>query len=379
MSAKGSLKQARDPRFQALFAIRGVSANVFKMTLDQIVGPKGNKEFTDLITVMGCNAGVKFDMSKLNYDKIIIASDADVDGYFIRSLLLAFFFKLYPDIIKDGRLFIAEPPLYRVDDKKDPFVINKKEYIERYVQAALKDYKLGYQMTEDENSIEYLSKSQLTEFLGQTTNYVDDIRLLVEHYKTNDRLLEIILEECALMKFEFHKDIESQIKSINIQHLMDRIGIEFPELYYDDNTKLIKGSINAKLQVFEISVDFIKRSKELIQILTEWMPGENGYLILRNNKTGMENKLSVLGTLKMLKKYQPNVLHRFKGLGENDEADIRTTIMDPNTRSLVRVNLGDIENDMKIFQMLRGGNPADVLARRSLIREFVVDRDTIDT
>ena len=302
-----------------------------------------------------------------------------VDGYFIRSLLLAFFFKLYPDIIKDGRLFIAEPPLYRVDDKKDPFVINKKEYIERYVQAALKDYKLGYQMTEDEDSIEYLSKSQLTEFLGQTTNYVDDIRLLVDHYKTNDRLLEIILEECALMKFEFHKDIESQIKSINIQHLMDRIGIEFPELYYDDNTKLIKGSINAKLQVFEISVDFIKRSKELIQILTEWMPGENGYLILRNNKTGMENKLSVLGTLKMLKKYQPNVLHRFKGLGENDEADIRTTIMDPNTRSLVRVNLGDIENDMKIFQMLRGGNPADVLARRSLIREFVVDRDTIDT
>ena len=77
LSAKGSLKQARDPRFQALFAIRGVSANVFKMTLDQIVGPKGNKEFTDLITVMGCNAGVKFDLTKLNYDKIIIASDAD--------------------------------------------------------------------------------------------------------------------------------------------------------------------------------------------------------------------------------------------------------------------------------------------------------------
>lgn len=76
-SAKGNLKQARDPRFQALFAIRGVSANAFKMTLDQIVGPKGNKEFTDLITVMGCNVGMKFDLNKLNYDKIIIASDAD--------------------------------------------------------------------------------------------------------------------------------------------------------------------------------------------------------------------------------------------------------------------------------------------------------------
>lgn len=76
-SAKGSLKQARDPKFQALFAIRGVSANVFKMTADQIIGPKGNKEFTDLVTVMGCNVGPKFDMSKLMFHKIIIASDAD--------------------------------------------------------------------------------------------------------------------------------------------------------------------------------------------------------------------------------------------------------------------------------------------------------------
>ena len=76
-SAKGSMKQARDPHFQALFAVRGVSLNVFKVTLDQIVGPKGNREFTDLITVMGCNVGPKYDLEKLNYDKIIIASDAD--------------------------------------------------------------------------------------------------------------------------------------------------------------------------------------------------------------------------------------------------------------------------------------------------------------
>lgn len=76
-SAKGSLENARDPIFQALFAIRGVSANVFKMTLDQIVGPNGNREFTNLITVMGCNVGAKFDMNKLQFNKIIIASDAD--------------------------------------------------------------------------------------------------------------------------------------------------------------------------------------------------------------------------------------------------------------------------------------------------------------
>jgi DNA gyrase subunit B len=77
ISAKGSLKLSRDPRFQALFAIGGVSANVFKMTLDQIVGPNGNKEFNDLIKVLGCNVGAKFDINKLQFNKIIIASDAD--------------------------------------------------------------------------------------------------------------------------------------------------------------------------------------------------------------------------------------------------------------------------------------------------------------
>ena len=76
-SAKGSLKLARDPKFQALFSIRGVSANVFKMTLDKIVGPNGNKEFNDLVKIMGCNIGTKFDMDKLQFDKIVISSDAD--------------------------------------------------------------------------------------------------------------------------------------------------------------------------------------------------------------------------------------------------------------------------------------------------------------
>ena len=133
-----------------------MSLNVFKAQLDQIVGPKGNKEFNDLITVMGCNVGIKFDINKMNYDKIIIASDADVDGFFIRSLLLAFYFKLFPEIIQDGRLYIAEPPLYRVSDKNNPFVINMTDYINRYVKLASKNYKLGYK--QKSGDIDFINK-----------------------------------------------------------------------------------------------------------------------------------------------------------------------------------------------------------------------------
>lgn len=383
-SAKGSLKQARNAVFQALFAFRGVSANVFKMSLDQIVGPKGNKEFTDLITVMGCNVGSKFDLSKLQFNKIIIASDADVDGLFIRSLLMAFFFKLYPEIIQDGRLFIAEPPLYRVDDKKDPFVINKEDYINRYVKSALKDYRLGYIVDEKKDEIVYIDKQQLAEFLSDTSSYVDSINMLTNHYKVNGRLLEFIIEEFSLMKIDFSSYlnnpfiISDAISKVDIQHLMDRIGTEFPEIYYDDKDKLIKGVIDGNYQLIEISEQLIRKSVDLIMVMTKWDAASNN-IILKDNKTGTEHRLSMLGVLKILKKYQPNILHRFKGLGENDEEDIRTTIMDPNTRTLIRVNISDIENDMKIFQMLRGNTPTDVLNRKMMMKEYQIPRDLIDT
>jgi DNA gyrase/topoisomerase IV subunit B len=89
--------------------------------------------------------------------------------------------------------------------------------------------------------------------------------------------------------------------------------------------------------------------------------------------------LSLLGVLKILKKYQPNILHRFKGLGENDDEDIKTTIMDPNTRTLIRVNISDIENDMKVFQTLRGNSPSDALNRKMMMKSFKINREDIDT
>lgn len=377
-SAKGSLKKARDPRFQALFAIRGVSANVFKMSLDEIIGPKGNKEFTDLVTVMGCNAGIKFDMSKLQFDKIIIASDADVDGLFIRSLLMAFYFKLFPEIIQDGRLFIAEPPLYRVDDKKDPFVINKEDYIARYVKAVGKVYKLGYVQN---GEVEFIDNKSWEEFLSVTSSYVDEIDTLTNHYKVNDRLLEIILEEFAWANCNDAETFKRQkIQGMDsIQHLMNRIGQEFTEIYFDDRDKLIKGVIDGKFQLIEISEQLIRKASDLIDILKEWGPIGDRSIVLKDVKTGTEHNLSMLGVLKILKKYQPTILHRFKGLGENDDDDIKKTIMDPNTRMLIRVQISDIENDMKTFQILRGDSPADVLARKMMMREFHVEREMIDT
>lgn len=347
------------------------------MSLDQIVGPNGNKEFTELVTVLGCNVGSKFDISKLNYDKIVIASDADVDGLWIRSLLLAFFFKVLPEVVNEGKLYIAEPPLYRIEDKKNPFVINMQDYLNRYVIQASKEYKLGYKDKSD--NIEWLDKKNWTEFLDDTKNYVDDINNLVNHYNVNSRLIEIVLEEFALNGFDQSNSIRDEISKINIQKLMDRIGEEFREIYYDDKNNIITGVIDTKWQDLEISEELVRRSKNLIENMKKWMAPYGGYIVLRSVKTGVEKDLHLLDTLKILKKYQPSISHRFKGLGENDAEDIKITIMDPNTRTLIRVNTQDYENDMGIFQILRGGNSLDMAKRREMLRNFEINPEDIDT
>ena len=81
----------------------------------------------------------------------------------------------------------------------------------------------------------------------------------------------------------------------------------------------------------------------------------------------------------ILQKFQPDIEHRFKGLGENDSDDIKTTIMNPNTRSLIRVNINDFENDMRIFQILRGGSQLDMAQRRAMLKAFEISPEDIDT
>ena len=164
---------------------------------------------------------------------------------------------------------------------------------------------------------------------------------------------------------------------MNIDRLMERMQNEFPEVQFDPKNKIIKGVINGKYQTFELNERFLNKSSELVELIKKWSLGKE--ITLYNKKTGASHKLSLLGILKMLKSYQPNILHRFKGLGENSDAEIKETIMDPNTRSLIKVFIEDIENDMKVFQILRGNSPSDMSERRKMMKDFKLERSMIDT
>jgi DNA gyrase/topoisomerase IV subunit B len=110
-SAGGSSKQARDRRFQAILPIRGKILNVEQASLEKL---RNNREITSLIQSVGTGIGKNFDYSKLRYGKIIINTDADVDGHHISTLLLAFFYRFLPDLVNKGHLYLALPPLYRI-------------------------------------------------------------------------------------------------------------------------------------------------------------------------------------------------------------------------------------------------------------------------
>lgn len=365
-SAKGSLLHARNPQFQALYAIRGVSLNVFKAEIHKIVK---NTEFADLIKVMGCGSGLAFDLSKLQFDKIIIASDADVDGLNIRSLLCSFFIKMFPEIVEDGRLFIAEPPLYRVKDKKDPFVINQADYINRYVIAASKDYDIGFYDSSNDTH-QYMNKEELREFLKETSFYLDIIEGNADHYRINERLLEIIYAYLGFLSRSLNdlSDDNKLLQSIDYDMLMKMIVEFFPELTYSYEKNLIRGSINGKYQTLEINERLIRKGKEIINIYNKY----NLDMIILRSKRGDNEilKLSPMESLKVLRKYQPDIVHRFKGLGENNAEDLAITVMDPNTRTLIKCTTSNLENDMKLFQILRGGSIEDASARKEMIKDY---------
>jgi len=132
-SAGGTAKQGRDLKTQAILPIRGKVLNTEELTLAKVVD---NKELADLIKVLGCSIGKDFDLNKLRYHKIILLMDADIDGYHISTLLLTFFFRHMPELIRQGHIYIAQPPLYRIELGKDIRWASTDEEKDRIISEA---------------------------------------------------------------------------------------------------------------------------------------------------------------------------------------------------------------------------------------------------
>ena len=213
ISAGGSAKQGRDRHFQAVLPLRGKILNVEKARLDKALS---NKEIQALITALGTGIGEDFDLSKLRYNKIIIMSDADVDGSHIRTLLLTFFFRYMPKLIEEGHLYIAQPPLYRIEHKKKVWYAYSEEEKDQILKKLQKDgARDGQIRIQRYKGLGEMNSQQLWE-----TTMNPDTRILIqvtlEDAAEADRVFDILMGPAVPPRRQFIQRHAKEVRNLDV-------------------------------------------------------------------------------------------------------------------------------------------------------------------
>jgi len=384
-SAGGSAKQGRDRKFQAILPIRGKLINVEKARLDKVLQ---NTEIRTLITAVGTGIGTgegegAFDISKLRYHKIIIMTDADVDGSHIRTLLLTFFYRQMKDLITNGNVYIAQPPLYQIARKK------RVEYVDDDAQMN----RILIQLGSDEVRLKHLSDDK--EFTQKQLAEVLELLASLDKFATSLRRrggdFESYLEHRNPKTFELPTHLvrirEGNTDEVRYFHSEDDLrtfGEENPDLKLfgevanetEKPDKSVKNGVSrrarheelhehravadllAKLEKKGLKVEHYSAQDTPLFELTE---GEGDKATVRPLFSIPEILTSVLETGK-----RGLNIKRFKGLGEMNAKQLFDTTMDPSTRKLLKIDLTDSVEAEEMFTKLMG----DVVEPR---RQFIED------
>ena len=355
-SAGGGLKGARNAKFQAILTFRGKSLNVWDLDIERVMK---SEVWVNLIKVLGCGIGPTFDIRKLNFDKIIISTDADIDGYHIRVGFIAFFTKFMPEIIEQGKLYIAEPPLYKlVRGKEVSYVASQVEYTEACINS-LGNISIGF----PEKKIDKVNSKA---FVKEAFDYRSQLEKASINRATNPYLLEHIAH-CFAMSGDtieaFEKNVDKWIRSLaNV----------FPELGYDHNNHQLKGVIDLRDQLVLIDQDLIDQLRYVIDVQRSY-----GILVLFKTPGSTEAQTTTLAKFfEYSERLYPASKARYKGLGSSSAQVSREVIMDPATRRLVRVRLD--KDTMRTMPTLVGKGADDIKARKEMLMNFKFTIEDID-
>ncbi|MCI0445880.1 DNA topoisomerase (ATP-hydrolyzing) subunit B [bacterium] len=368
-SAGGSAKQGRDRKFQAILPLKGKILNVEKARFDKMLS---NAEIRTMITALGTGIGKEdFDAGKLRYHRIIIMTDADVDGSHIRTLILTFFFRQMPELIERGHLYIAQPPLYKIKKGKKEIYIKDDRELDRHLLKNVAD---EYTITVGNSQKEFKGDVlfQAISKMGEAESLLR--KLEKRGYPTP--LVEILLKEPQMDK-RFFQDAENleKLKSRIIAGIKDSGGMvnQDPEHgLYELHIK-IKNYRQFKLNwQFFASPEWV-RLNELFRVISDFQASE---IMVQENG----NK-QVIDNWKMLFK----VLHessrkgwaitRYKGLGEMDPDQLWDTTMNPQVRTLLQVNILDAIEADQIFATLMG---EEVEPRKIFIVDHALEVKNLD-
>ena len=385
-SVGGSAKQARDRKFQAILPLKGKILNVEKARFDKILR---SEEIKNIITALGTGVGKEeYDIEKIRYHKVIIMTDADVDGSHIRTLLLTFFYRQMEDIVKKGYLYIAQPPLFKVGKGKNEKYLKDEVDYNEWILKKICDQK-EISTSKDDNKLSghrlYLFICNLSEFFTQREKLIKRgisprlVELLIQQDVGDKNFLQDQGKMSALRNLLMHKNYRVENLNWNeergIYELMvtgyedtgDQEIISEPMLESFSPTKIGRGLV--------YSSDYQKCLLAGKNIKENDFPPFNIFEKDKDEPSGSAQDKKELLELLFREGKKGISVQRYKGLGEMNPDQLWHTTMNPKKRNLLQVKIEDMVDTDEIFTVLMG---EEVEPRREFIQSNALEVSALD-
>lgn len=371
-SAGGSAKQGRDRKFQAILPIRGKILNVEKAREEKLFS---SNEILLLVTALGTGIGKEeFNLEKLRYHRVIIMTDADIDGAHIRTLLLTFFYRRMPDLVKNGHIYIAQPPLYKIKQgKKERYLKDGEDLEAFYIERAATDTLVH---TGDGNSL--YNKKELHSLFSDFVKMKNSIKNVF--YKYDEEIFEAVIEG---IRINLDSSDTMEESAILLQSESDIFSSPFRVSVADDKSglileKTVHGNVNriALDKGFTSGVEY--RSAVKFSDRISHLKGKEITVLKGEGAKQQEvvfHNFSDMFDWLMQQAERSVSIQRYKGLGEMNPEQLWETTMNPEVRRLLKVEIEDAIEADKVFSMLMGD---EVEPRRDFIEENALQAENID-
>ncbi|MCF6154041.1 MAG: DNA topoisomerase (ATP-hydrolyzing) subunit B [Candidatus Brocadia sp.] len=386
ISAGGTAKQGRDRTFQAILPLKGVILNVEKARIDKMLS---NEEIRTLISALGTGIGMdEFNVSNLRYGKVIIMTDADIDGAHIRTLLLTFFFRQMIDLIEKGHVYIAQPPLYKVTkNKRQEYIYDDRELQKKLISLGGE----GTIMEVNSGEKESLDSSKLGKLLQQLVQMEEYTKMLRKKGISLDRFLGLRHKKSGNLPFYkvtykgeiFYIYSEEELEEF-IKEKQQAEGRELEILEEDDVLENKQRKEEGKIEVIEYHESReIEKTMRIIEnfgfSIDEYFDGRNSeepkYKLASGDTEIYANSLGeVLSKIREIGRKGLEI-QRYKGLGEMNAEELAETTMNINTRTLLKVKVEDAAKADAIFSTLAG---KDVQRRKEFIEKHALEVRNLD-
>jgi DNA gyrase subunit B len=370
-SAGGTAKTGRDRRNQAILPLKGKILNVEKARYDKMLG---HEEIRAMITAIGTGIGKEdFDISKLRYHKIILMTDADVDGSHIRTLLLTFFFRHMQELITRGHVFVAQPPLYRIKKgKSEKYIKNDEEFVREVLRRATENVHV---LVGENGTGGRLEGGELRAFLMQLDEF-QSLFSRLERRLTDTRIVEILANPDYAIdtKADFANEEELRKVVTALEALKLKVRLEPEEEHSTLNIAYHDDSHGDRMIGINLASQPEYRRMRILAKQTQKYNQPPFLVVKEARRETIDNWRGLIAYLKNEGTRDCSV-QRYKGLGEMNPDQLWETTMNADKRTLLQVRLEDAVECEEIFTTLMGEN---VEARRKFIEDNALDVRNLD-